>query len=334
MGVLALALMALVALLAVTDLHLVPRLKFLDTDEGRRRRVYVRAGVIALCLMAQTAALCGRSALERRTEGTLKELRALEKRNNDLLAEVGALEQTQSDLLGDVHRLAVAREEADARDRKSAEAKAAAERDLAAARSRLARRDARLRIVWTPLTGRSVDLLHPPDVPITADVIRGRRQYLFTVENDSGYALADLNLRLQWPFPVSSYEPGERRGLVGPVFQPLGTRAQLVPIGGGSAQVLPGRCTATYGLTIDELRPKALLELFLTLYNGRTVPIQTSPSTTYASGAYRYPVGTETARRSFYAPFEAREDGTVVMGAEAAAPKDLAASFGSFNCSP
>jgi hypothetical protein len=221
-------------------------------------------------------------------------------------------------------------------------ARATAERERDELRVRLAQRNARLGVSWSPIVGRSLDLVRQT-VPLREVTEDPRRQdYLLVVANMGEFPLLDVNLRFEFPYPVDAREINPSSGALNPTFEPAASRVSVVPIGGGSASVRPA-CTPAYNLGIAELRPFARTEVFVRLFSGRDprgrkkpIPPQEAaryfvpewgPTQTYASGRYRYSVGGALNTRDFYAPFELREDKTVVLGPSSSPPAKLAQSM-------
>ena len=184
------------------------------------------------------------------------------------------------------------------------------------------RRNSELRVSWTPQEGRTLG--SQPEV-ISGDDLR---EYLLQIKNPGSDNLNALKLFLNFPYPVEKFDYAQGEGSSGELFKPY-TQMVATTRGGGYVSS-PGIRYADYELDVTELRPNGVLELRIVLNSWRDprgkenqikpeemhryfVP-ETGPLLTYLYGHYKRQAGDESVNQDIYAPFELREDKTVVMG--------------------
>lgn len=171
---------------------------------------------------------------------------------------------------------------------------------------------------------------------ISGEYLQDRRQYLLSVSNPSRETLSSIELLLQFPYPVETYEVSLQKSTTGVSFAPT-TMISMMPIGGGSAQVFRRPLYADYQLQISQLGPEGRLELFVLLNSwrdsrGRVIPPgeggryfipKTGPQITYIYGPYSYSAAGETIRQEYYAPLLLDAGKTVSLGPPANHPDHL-----------
>lgn len=197
-----------------------------------------------------------------------------------------------------------------------------------------------LELTWTPEKGYTFSP-HGGEV-ITEDFLRDRRQYRLVVVNPSKESLAPVELRVQLPYPVDRSEVAGSSEANGVTFQPVGMLMTATVAGGGQVKVMRQPLSPNYELRIAELLPAGRVEILIVLNSwrdprGKTVPKEEAaryfvpewgPSVTYIHGHFKYRVGSQAVTQEYYAPFELRDDKTVMLGSPGPPPERLATRIG------
>jgi hypothetical protein len=180
---------------------------------------------------------------------------------------------------------------------------------------------------FTPHGGEVID----PDT-----LLKDRRQYALVLKNGSKLTtIAPVDLRMQLPYPIETYEVVESKDADGVVFQPIGMT--LTVRGSGQVQVLNRPISPDYKLRISDLQPGGQVKVLCVLNSwrdprGKSIPKgegvrysipEWGPTLTYISGHFDYHLGSQMIKREFYAPVQLSEDKTVSLGPPSKRPVGL-----------
>lgn len=171
---------------------------------------------------------------------------------------------------------------------------------------------------------------------ISAEYLQDRRQYLLAVRNPSKDPFSDINLRLQFPYPVETYQISDQHGADDVTFRAAPMMTMNV-FGGGQIRVQRQPLTRDCGLQIAQLRPKGQVDILLVLNSwrdprGKTIPPHegarysvpdVGPEITYIFGSFNLAAAGETIERDYYAPLLLNDDKTVTLGPPRPRPKNL-----------
>ena len=177
---------------------------------------------------------------------------------------------------------------------------------------------------FTPHGGESIN---------TEALLRDHCQYSLIVANQGDESLSPVELRIQFPYPVSNHEILTLQGADGIDFSPIG----LAETVSGQVTVNGHPISPNYALHVGELRPHGRVAILLLLNSsrdprGKTFPKEKEnwpsipdwgPTRTYIYGTFKHRVGEETIEREYYAPLELAEDKTVTLGPSGPRPKLL-----------
>jgi hypothetical protein len=231
--------------------------------------------------------------------------------------------------------------------------------------SELVRERADLALSLTALEG--ITLTPAGGEVISAEYMQDRRQYLLTVWNPSKAPFYGINLRIQFPYPVETYQVSVQREADDVTFRaaPLVTMrvfgggqtripvqreaddvtsraAPLITMGGGQIRVGRRPLTRDCELQIAQLRPEGRIEILLILnswrdHRGEATPPhdglphfvpESGPEITYIYGSFSFTTAGETIERNYYAPLILNDDKTVTLGPPGPLPEHLVEETG------
>jgi len=157
------------------------------------------------------------------------------------------------------------------------------------------------------------------------------------IANEGGESFSPIELRLQFPYPVSTHEVANLKDAVGFSFKPVGMTMTFQTLGGGQLSMNGRPVSSNYELRVSELKPEGQVEILLLLNSyrdprGKPIPKgqeafysvpESGPTLTFIYGHFKYRVGAETIDQEYYAPLELGADETVTLGPPSPRPKGL-----------
>lgn len=172
---------------------------------------------------------------------------------------------------------------------------------------------------------------------ITADFLRNRRQYLFTVANESKEKFLDVKLRVQMPYPIEDFQFRNVEKVDGPQFVGLGLSWTAHASGSGRVEVKGQPMSKTYEFRANQFQTNGKIEILLLLNNwrdprGKIIPPEEAsrylipefgPTVTYIHGHFQIVIGKENIEKNFYAPLGLLDDKTIVLGTPSSPPGKL-----------